>query len=96
MINLVKCQNLGVQVCVMSELLYINSQECGGFAHDYCLFFSFPTVQEETANIVNLYMVDARKWVEEPNSVYIGQESPYYNLAASKWGNPFRMRTGFS
>ena len=37
-------------------------------------------------NIVNLYTVNAEKWIEEPGNVYIGRRKD--NLIGSKWGNP--------
>ena len=47
--------------------------------------------QEETANIINLYSVDPRKWLKEPGNVYIGRKTRH--LPASKWGNPYCIDT---
>ena len=43
------------------------------------------------ANIINLYTVnDIQSWLKEDTNVYIGRKRKY--LAASKWGNPFKLR----
>ena len=56
-------------------------------------FFSFLAIsanaQEESANIVNLNLVNRRKWLMEPGNVYIGRET--WHLSGSKWGNPHKI-----
>lgn len=43
--------------------------------------------QDETANIVNLHLVDPQKWLKVPGNVYIGRKTRH--VSASKWGNPY-------
>ena len=38
-------------------------------------------------NIVNLRTVCIKKWVQNPNNLYIGRKTR--DLSASKWGNPY-------
>lgn len=57
----------------------------------YFLFIvlAVSAIDQGTANIVNLHMVDLQKWLKNPENVYIGRETRH--ISASKWGNPFRI-----
>ena len=39
------------------------------------------------SNIINLHTVDAKKWVQDPNNIYIGRTTR--DLSGSKWASPF-------
>ena len=39
--------------------------------------------------LVNLHKVDAQKWIESPENIYIGRKTKF--LIASKWENQHRI-----
>ena len=43
----------------------------------------------DTVNIINLHTVNIKKWIKEPNNIYIGRRTK--ECKPSKWRNPFKI-----
>ena len=57
-------------------------------------FYFLLDEREKKRNIINLNTVNVQEWVKDPQNVYIGRK--HRLLPASIWGNPYKMREGYS
>ena len=50
--------------------------------------------QDVTPNIINLHLIDSKKWLKEPGNIYIGRKNAH--ISFFKWGNPFKINAKIS